>query len=106
MEKQKLNTTTIYILSVVGFLCCCIGGLGFIPAGIAYFMANSKNKEVQMNPENFENPGAMKTAKTVALVALILNVLYFGLTIYRIATVGWDEMMMQSQQMMEQMGVE
>jgi len=106
MEKQKLNTTGPYILAILGFLCCCFGGLGIIPAAIAYFMANSKHKLAQANPENYENPNAMKTAKTIALVVMIINALYLLVTIYRIATVGWDEMMMQSNDMMEQWGIE
>jgi len=105
MEKQKLNSTVVYILSIVGFLCCCFGGLGVIPAGIAYFMANGKNKAAMANPELYENPSAMRTAKIVALVVVIINVIYLALTVYRIATVGWDEMMQQSQMQMEQYGM-
>lgn len=106
MEKQKLNPTIVYVLAILGLLCCCFGGLGFIPAGIAFFIAYNKLKEVQANPENFDNPSAMKTAKTIALIILVINVLYLVMTIYRISTIGWDEMMEQSRQMMEQYGVE
>ena len=31
MEKQNLNSTVIYVLAVLGFLCCCFGGIGIIP---------------------------------------------------------------------------
>lgn len=105
MEQQRLNPTTVYVLAIIGLLCCCIGGLGFILAGIAFYIANSKLNEAKLNPENYEPSGvkAMNTAKTVALVILIINIVYFAMTIYRIATVGWDEIMLQSQQMMEQM---
>ena len=106
MEKQQLNPTLVYVLAILGLLCCCIGGAGFIPAGIAFFIATSKLKEAQANPENFDNVSAMKTAKTVALVILVINLLYLANTIYQISTVGWDEMMEQSRQMMEEMGVE
>ncbi|GAL77209.1 hypothetical protein JCM19274_4922 [Algibacter lectus] len=44
----------------------------------------------------------MNTAKIVALVILIINVLYLISTIYQIATVGWDQVMMQFQETMEQ----
>lgn len=44
----------------------------------------------------------MKTAKTVAMIILIINLIYLAMTIYQISTVGWDEMMEQSRQMMEQ----
>ncbi|MFK2820831.1 CCC motif membrane protein [Flavobacteriaceae sp. LMIT009] len=102
MERKRLDTTLIYILSVLGFLCCCIGGIGFILAGVAFLVANNKLKEAYQNPENFENIEGMKTAKIVALVVLIINILYLARTIYVISTVGWDELMEQSQMMMEQ----
>jgi len=104
MEKQKLNTTVIYILSILAFPCCCFGGIGIVPAGIAYFMAKSKMKEVNENPDAYENGQAMNTAKIIALVALIINVLYLLWTIYRIYTIGWDELLEQSRQQMEQYG--
>ncbi len=44
----------------------------------------------------------MNTAKVVALVILVINLAYFVMTIYRIYTVGWDEIMGQSREMMEQ----
>jgi Trk-type K+ transport system membrane component len=102
MEKQKLNSTIVYVLAILGFLCCCFGGVGFIFAGIAFFMAQSKLKEAYANPENYENIEGMKTAKIVALVVLIINLLYLIRIIYVISTLGWDEMMEQSRQMMEQ----
>ncbi|WP_203258236.1 CCC motif membrane protein [Hyunsoonleella ulvae] len=104
MEQQKLNPAIVYVLAIIGLLCCCIGGFGLIPAGIAFFIAQSKLKSAQLNPENFDpaNVKSMNTAKTIALVILIINVLYLIFTIYRISTVGWDELMRQSQEMMEQ----
>jgi len=71
----------------------CIGGIGFIFAGIAFYIAHTKLKEAYENPENYDNIEGMKTAKIVALVVLIINVLYFLRVIYVIYTVGWDEMM-------------
>ncbi|WP_445733701.1 CCC motif membrane protein [Mariniflexile sp.] len=104
METQKLNPTLVYVLAILGLLCCCFGGLGFILAGIAFLMANSKMNAVKANPENYEASSvkAMNTAKTVALVILIINVIYLIMTIYQIYTVGWDAIMEQSRQMMEQ----
>ncbi len=104
MEQQKLNATIVYVLAIVGLLCCCIGGFGLIPAAIAFFIAQSKLKTVQLNPDNYipESVKSMNTAKILALVILIINVLYLIYTIYRISTIGWDELMRQSQEMMEQ----
>ncbi|MFC4635664.1 CCC motif membrane protein [Dokdonia ponticola] len=106
MEQQKLpNGVLAIILSIVSLLCCCIGGIGFIPAGIAYFLANKSEKMGLENPDQYDNHSQIKTAKILALVALIINILYLIWTVYRIATVGWDEIMEQSRQMQEQLGM-
>ena len=102
MEKQKLNSTIVYILAILGFLCCCFGGIGFIFAGIAFFIAHSKLKEAYKDPENFDNIEGMKTAKIIALVVLCINTLYLLYTVYQIYSIGWDNLMEQSQSMMEQ----
>ena len=104
MEQQKLNPTLVYVLAILGLLCCCFGGLGFILSGIAFFIAYTKLNQVEANPDGFEPSSvkAMNTAKIVAMIILIINLLYFVMTIYRIYTVGWDEIMRQSQDMMEQ----
>ena len=41
MEKQRLNPAIVYVLSILGILCCCILGLGIIPSVIAFFMAKT-----------------------------------------------------------------
>jgi len=104
MEQQKLNPTLVYILAIVGLLCCCFGGAGVILAAIAFFIANSKLNAAKLNPENYEvsSVKAMGTAKTVALIILIINILYLIYTIYQVSTVGWSQLMEQSQEMMEQ----
>ncbi|MDO5971834.1 CCC motif membrane protein [Flavivirga aquimarina] len=104
MEQQKLNPTIVYVLAILGLLCCCIGGLGFIFAGIALIIAINKLKEAKLNPENYDANSikAMDTAKIVALVILIINLLYLIKTIYTISTVGWDELMQKIQEIMEQ----
>jgi hypothetical protein len=104
METQKLNPTIVYILAIFGLLCCCFGGLGFILAGIAFFIAHSKLSEAKANPENYDQTSvkSMNTAKIVALVILVINILYFLKAIYTLSTVGWDEILEQSRQMMEQ----
>ena len=101
-----MNTTVVYILAILGFLCCCLAGLGFIPAAIAFFIANGKVKEWNANPEQYSNGNAMKTAKTVALVSLIINLIYFAFNVYSIIQMGgWDEYMENSRQMMEEFGM-
>lgn len=104
METQKLSPTIVYVLAIFGLLCCCFGGLGFILAGIAFLIANSKLNAVKSNPENFDASSvkSMDTAKMVALVILGINILYFIYTIYQISTVGLDQIMEQSRILTEQ----
>lgn len=95
MEKQRLNPALVYVLAIIGLLCCCIGGIGFILAGAAFFIAQTQIKKAVANTDAYEMESvkAMKTAKTVALVVLIINILFLVWTIYRIATIGWDNIM-------------
>ena len=91
--KKQLNTTLVYVLSIVGLLCCCFGGLGFLLSGPAYFIAHNKVKDATENPDDYEgNLNAMSTAKTIALVSLIINVLYFIRLLYILYTGDFDEM--------------
>lgn len=101
MEQQKLNPTTVYILAIIGLLCCCFGGLGIFLAGPAFLVAQSNLKKVAENPESYDQSSvrAMNTAKTVALVILIINGLFLVYNIYDLASGGWEE----RQQMMEEL---
>ena len=105
MEQQKLNPAIVYVLAIVGLLCCCFAGLGFILAGAAFLIAHTQIKKVADNPEAFDlsSVNAMKTAKTVALVILIINILYLCWSIYSIQAMGgWDAYMEQVNQLMEE----
>lgn len=103
MEQQKLSSTTVYVLSVLSLLCCCFWGFGLIFAGIAFYIAQNKLKQVQADPEDYEpnSVQAMNTAKTVAMVMLIINVLYLCYALYKVYTIGWDELMERSREMMD-----
>lgn len=102
MVKQNLNSTLIYILSILGFLCCCFFGFGVIPSAIAYFIANKKLKEASIAPENYDNISGINTAKTIALVVLIINIVFIIYVGIRIYTVGWDAILEQSRQIQEE----
>ncbi len=102
---QKLNTTVVYILSIVGFLCCCAYGLGFVASIIAFILANKELKKYAENPELYSNGKAMKTAKTVALVALIVSGLVTAWTAYNYFAYSDEERMEQTLEMMESLGV-
>ena len=105
MEKQRLNPAIVYVLAIIGLLCCCVAGSGFILAGAAFLIAHTQIKKVADNPDAYDltTVKAMKTAKTVALVILIINVLYLGWSIYSIQAMGgWDAYMEQVNTMMEE----
>lgn len=104
MEQQRLNPALVYVLAIIGLLCCCIGGIGFILAGAAFFIAQTQIKKATDNPEAYDMSSvkAMNTAKIIALVILIINVLYLIFTIYRIATIGWDNIMEESMRAYEE----
>ncbi len=103
--KKKLNPTTVYVLSIISFLCCCFLGIGTFLALPAYLIANKGIKGAELNPEEYEGDiNAMKTARTVALVALIINGLYLLYSIYSLATTDWDVLMEQQRQILEQYG--
>ena len=75
MEQQKLpNTTVSLVLAIVAFLgCCCFGIGGVIPAGIALYLANKDKKKYEENPELYSNYKQANTARTVAIIALVIS---------------------------------
>ncbi|MFY9242638.1 MAG: CCC motif membrane protein [Polaribacter sp.] len=100
---KKLNTTLIYVLSSISLLCCCIAGLGILFAIPSFIIANKKLKEAELNPEEYEADeiNAMNSAKTFALVTLVINGLYFSYSIYNLATTDWDVFIEQFKTEME-----
>ena len=90
--KKQLNTTLTYVLSIIGLLCCCLGGLGFLLSGPAFLIANSKLKSATRNPDDYEGDfKAMNTAKIIALIILIINVLFFICLVYTYYSGGFDD---------------
>ncbi|MDT7829939.1 CCC motif membrane protein [Pricia sp. S334] len=109
MEQQKLpNVTIAIVLSIIGFVCCCIAGLpGIIFGGIALFLISKDEKLYRQQPENFTNYNQLKTAKILAWIAFILGVLYLAWSIFGFYQAGgWEGYMQQSQELMEQWGIE
>jgi amino acid transporter len=102
MEKQPLqHSTLIYILAIISLPLCCCAGVGAITAGVAYYLASTELKKFYANPEIYSNQDNIYTGKIIALVILIINVLYLIYTVYVIYTVGWDDLMLQSEEMMK-----
>ena len=102
--KKSLDTSLIYVLSILGLLCCCVGGTGVFLSGPAALIANKKIKDAKMNPDNYEgNLNGMETAKTVSIVIFIINVLYLIYTIYVITTLDFSEFQKELEKAMEEM---
>lgn len=101
-EEKLQYETLIFILAIVGFPLCCCAGIGIIPAGIAFILANNELKKCYNTETTYSNQNNIYTGKIIALIVLIINVLYLTYTIYSIYTIGWDELMEQSRIMMEQ----
>ncbi|MEX0273262.1 MAG: CCC motif membrane protein [Flavobacteriaceae bacterium] len=110
MEQQKLpNVTTSLVLGIISFVCCCfsmgIGGL--IMSGIAFFLTKKDEKIYAENPELYGNYSQLKTAKTIAIIGLVLGAIALLWSIYSIVSAGgWAEMMEKQKEIYEQMGIE
>ena len=101
--KKQLNTTLTYVLSIIGLLCCCFGGLGFLLSGPAFLIARNKIKDATQNPDEFDgNFKAMNTAKIVALIILIINLLYLTYNVYVYSSGGFDDFFIQFQEAMKE----
>lgn len=101
--KKQLNTTLTYVLSIIGLLCCCFGGLGFLLSGPAFLIARNKIKDATQNPDEFDgNFKAMNTAKIVALIILIINLLYLIYNVYVYSSGGFDDVFIQFQEAMKE----
>ncbi|MDO7173645.1 CCC motif membrane protein [Mariniflexile sp. AS56] len=90
--NKNLNTTLIYILSILGLLCCCLGGFGIVFAGPAYYISHKKIQEAELNPDDFEgDKNAMNTAKIVALVVTIICAITLLINVYDLSTGGFEK---------------
>ena len=109
MEQQKLpNVTIAIVLSILGFVCCCIAGLpAAILGGIALFLVKGAEKKYRENPEGYSNYSQLKTAKIIAIIVLVIGILYFAFWLYNLQQAGgWDAQMEKAREMLEQFGIE
>ena len=101
--KKQLNTTLTYVLSIIGLLCCCFGGLGFLLSGPGFLIAHNKLKDATQNPDDYEgNFKAMNTAKIIALIILIINVLYLVYNLYIYFSGGYEDAFQEFQEAMKE----
>ena len=102
MQEKLEYEALIFILAIIGFPLCCCAGIGIIPSGIAFFIANNELKKCFNRKEPYTNQNSIYTGKIVSLVIVIINLLYLAYTFYAIYSTGWDELLEQSREMMEQ----
>jgi hypothetical protein len=105
MEQQKLpNVTLALVLAILSFLCCCIAGIpGTLVAAIAFFILRNDEKTYMANPELYSNYSQLKTAKTIAIIGMVIGVLYFAWVAYNISSMGgWEAYMEEVQRVSEQ----
>jgi hypothetical protein len=79
---QKLNTTLVYILSVIGIICCCAYGLGTVAAIIAIVIASQELKKFNATPEAYSNGSAMKSARIFAIISLFISFIGLAFVIW------------------------
>jgi len=106
MYQDKLQyEVLIYILALIGLPLCCCAGVGALPAGIAYYIANSELKKCYEREEPYSNQNNIYTGKIIALVILVINIAFLIYSIYDFQTTTPEERMEameKFQEMMEQ----
>ncbi len=98
MEQQKLpNVTISLVLGIISFIACCVssGFGGLVLSGIALFLANKDKKTYLENPELYENYSQLKTARTIAIIGLVLAaltvILFIGALVFFGGYAGYQE---------------
>ncbi|MBU2920030.1 DUF4190 domain-containing protein [Winogradskyella psychrotolerans] len=91
MEKTTLpNGKLIYVLAILSCTLFCFGGIAILFALISYILAKKSEKIYKQNPSAYSNIKKIKKGKIIAIIGLILNLIIVGITIWTLATVGWD----------------
>jgi hypothetical protein len=91
MTNKKLpNATAIYLLSLFSYFIICFGGIGLLPAIIAFILAKKSEKLGNLKPTEYDNFGKIKKGKIMAVIGIILNLIIVGIAIWTLVTIGWD----------------
>lgn len=104
MEQEKLPNVSIIIgLSIASILLCwCYGVVGLILSIIGIILAASSTKKYKENPEMYSNVNGLKTAKVLAIVSLIMNLIVIGLVIWLFSQLGWDVLQSGDQELIQE----
>lgn len=91
MEQKKLpNSRLIYVLGILSCLFFWFGGLAIIFALIAFVLARKSETLFSAMPNDYNNIKKIKKGKIIAIIGIILNLAIVGVTIWTLATIGWD----------------
>lgn len=104
MEQQKLPNVTLVIgLGVASILLCwCYGILGLILSAIALVIAANSKKVYVQQPELYSDYGSLKTAKVIAIIGLILNLLFLAFMAWFVIQVGWEVLQSGDEELMRE----
>lgn len=102
MEKQSLSTVWIYVLSILGLPALLLRRFRIYTCWNCLFYGQWSNQKFYSNPEAYDGLQAVKTAKIIALVVVIINILYLAYFIYQLSTVGWSNILNEYQMQMKQ----
>lgn len=91
MKKEKLpNGRIIYILAILSCTLFFLGGFTIIFAAISYVLARKSEKIYEQNPDAYADSKRIKKGKVIAVIGIVLNLIIVGVTIWTLATIGWD----------------
>lgn len=101
--KQKMNTTAIVVLAIIGILLSwCCSPIGIILAIIAVVMVTNKLNAYKRNPAGFYGAENLNVAKIISYISLGINILFLCWTIYSLATMDWEVIMQQYQDILNE----
>lgn len=101
--KQKMNTTAVVVLAIIGILLSwCCSPIGIILAIIAVVMVTNKLNAYKRNPAGFYGAENLNVAKIISYISLGINILFLCWTIYSLATMDWEVIMRQYQDILNE----
>ncbi len=69
----------------------CFGGFAMVFALTSYYLAHKSQGIYLQNPEDYNNIKNIKKGKVIAIIGIILNLIIVGVTIWTLATIGWED---------------
>ena len=92
MNRSTLpNSTASLVLGILSIpSCICYGVLGLILGIIGIILGKNALKIYRENPEAYTSEGNAKAGIITSIIGIALNLIYLGMIIWLISTVGWD----------------